>query len=293
MFASVKKFFQEKFGKKSADHSEVSAERKLGETAEHLPEHGPVDEQGREILLSVKNVDITFGKGDKAVKAVKNASFDIYKGETFSLVGESGSGKTTIGRAVIRVNPCAAGEIDYKQWVRHDFEALRRGGITREKIGDAVRGSHCTLAKNLTAAIGKLRSRGYVTAIISGGVDAVLRCLLNSPEALFDVVYINRLVWGEDGQLREIIPTEYDWDPAKKGVMGKCEGLRRICRDFGVTLEDSVFVGNDENDLMAMRIAGRKVCFSAQGEGLAKQVENVHFEPRNDLMLVADYVLGG
>ena len=66
------------------------------------------------MLLSLKNVDITFGKGDKAVKAVKNASFDIFKGETFSLVGESGSGKTTIGRAVIRVNRCAAGEILYK-----------------------------------------------------------------------------------------------------------------------------------------------------------------------------------
>ena len=80
----------------------------------HLPEHGPLDENGREILLSLKNVDITFGKGDNAVRAVKTASFDIYKGETFSLVGESGSGKTTIGRAVIRVNPCAAGEIQYK-----------------------------------------------------------------------------------------------------------------------------------------------------------------------------------
>ena len=79
-----------------------------------LPEHGPLDENGREILLSVKNVDITFGKGENAVRAVKNASFDIYKGETFSLIGESGSGKTTIGRAVIRVNPCAAGEIRYK-----------------------------------------------------------------------------------------------------------------------------------------------------------------------------------
>ena len=79
-----------------------------------LPEHGPIDAQGREVLLSLKNVDITFGKGENAVKAVKNASFDIYKGETFSLVGESGSGKTTIGRAVIRVNPCAAGEIQYK-----------------------------------------------------------------------------------------------------------------------------------------------------------------------------------
>ncbi len=80
----------------------------------HLPEHGPINEEGKEVLLTLKNVDITFGKGDKAVRAVKNASFDICKGETFSLVGESGSGKTTIGRAVIRVNPCAAGEIYYK-----------------------------------------------------------------------------------------------------------------------------------------------------------------------------------
>ena len=88
--------------------------QKLTNTANELPARGPLNEEGREILLSVKNVDITFGKGDDAVRAVKNASFDIYKGETFSLVGESGSGKTTIGRAVIRVNPCAAGEIDYK-----------------------------------------------------------------------------------------------------------------------------------------------------------------------------------
>ena len=84
-------------------------------TARHFPEHGPIDPKtGKEVLLSLKNVDITFGKGDKALKAVSNASFDIYKGETFSLIGESGSGKTTIGRAVIRVNPCSAGEILYK-----------------------------------------------------------------------------------------------------------------------------------------------------------------------------------
>ena len=100
-------------------------------TASYLPEHGPIAENGREVLLSLKNVDITFGKGDNAVKAVKNASFDIYKGETFSLVGESGSGKTTIGRAVIRVNPCAAGEIQYKG-VRISGKTSR--GLDREVI---------------------------------------------------------------------------------------------------------------------------------------------------------------
>ncbi|MCD8045985.1 MAG: ATP-binding cassette domain-containing protein [Clostridiales bacterium] len=94
--------------------SNEQTKKKISGSSGVLPEHGPIDENGREILLSVKNIDITFGKGDTAVKAVKNASFDIYKGETFSLVGESGSGKTTIGRAVIRVNPLSAGEIQYK-----------------------------------------------------------------------------------------------------------------------------------------------------------------------------------
>lgn len=79
-----------------------------------LPPHGPVDDQGRERLLTFQNVQITFGKGSRAVRAVKDVSFDIYKGETFSLVGESGSGKTTLGRAVIRAARCSAGEIRYK-----------------------------------------------------------------------------------------------------------------------------------------------------------------------------------
>ena len=38
------------------------------EHASHLPEHGPIDENGKEVLLSLKNVDITFGKGDNAVR---------------------------------------------------------------------------------------------------------------------------------------------------------------------------------------------------------------------------------
>ncbi|MCR5078824.1 MAG: ATP-binding cassette domain-containing protein [Bacilli bacterium] len=65
-------------------------------------------------ILSLQHVDITFGSGRKTFKAVSDASFDIYEGETVSLVGESGSGKTTIGRAIVRINPCSAGAIYYK-----------------------------------------------------------------------------------------------------------------------------------------------------------------------------------
>lgn len=65
----------------------------------------------KEVLLEVKNLSVEFGKKKKRFVAVDNVSFNIYKGETFGLVGESGSGKTTIGRAIIRLNETAGGEI--------------------------------------------------------------------------------------------------------------------------------------------------------------------------------------
>ena len=70
--------------------------------------------ENREVLLSVQNLDVVFKQGKNSFKAVSDVSFDIYKGETLSLVGESGSGKTTIGRAIVRINPCSNGAIYFK-----------------------------------------------------------------------------------------------------------------------------------------------------------------------------------
>lgn len=66
------------------------------------------------VLLSVKDLEVTFQVGKKKFVAVSDVNFDVYEGETFSLVGESGSGKTTIGRAIIRINPISNGEIIFK-----------------------------------------------------------------------------------------------------------------------------------------------------------------------------------
>ena len=87
----------------------------------------------REVIVSVKHVEISFDTGGKKrFVAVKDANFDIYKGETFALVGESGSGKTTLGRAIMRINPCSAGEIL--------FEGKRISGkISAEEDRNVVR----------------------------------------------------------------------------------------------------------------------------------------------------------
>lgn len=65
----------------------------------------------KEKLIEVKNLKVVFGKGKNKFVAIHDVSFDIYKGETFSLVGESGSGKTTIGRAIMRINEVSEGQI--------------------------------------------------------------------------------------------------------------------------------------------------------------------------------------
>ncbi|MFD1440268.1 MULTISPECIES: ATP-binding cassette domain-containing protein [Lacticaseibacillus] len=68
----------------------------------------------RETIVSLKDLQISFGSGKDKFVAVQDVNFDIFKGETFSLVGESGSGKTTIGRAILGINPTEKGTITFE-----------------------------------------------------------------------------------------------------------------------------------------------------------------------------------
>nr|WP_318033103.1 ATP-binding cassette domain-containing protein [Mycoplasmopsis cynos] len=65
----------------------------------------------KNILASLRNVDITYGSGLKAFRAVTDINLNIYEGEVLGLVGESGSGKSTLGRSLVSLVPYSFGEI--------------------------------------------------------------------------------------------------------------------------------------------------------------------------------------
>lgn len=67
-----------------------------------------------EPLLTVKKLNVIYGRGKEAVHAVKDVSFEINPGEIFGLVGESGCGKSSLAKALIRLVDPASGRIYFK-----------------------------------------------------------------------------------------------------------------------------------------------------------------------------------
>jgi oligopeptide/dipeptide ABC transporter ATP-binding protein len=89
--------------------------------------------------LEVKNLQISFRTDDGTVKAVRDISFDLEKGETLCIVGESGSGKSVTAKAVMGIlagnSIVEGGEILYNgknllNYTEKEFDKIRGNRIT-------------------------------------------------------------------------------------------------------------------------------------------------------------------
>ena len=86
-------------------------------------------------LLDVQNVCKTYGSGEAAVHALKNASFTVPKGEFVAVVGESGSGKSTLLNLIGALDTPTSGKV----WIDgRDIFSMKERSLTifrRRNIG--------------------------------------------------------------------------------------------------------------------------------------------------------------
>ena len=85
------------------------------------------------IMLSVKKLSVEYKVSYGVIKAVKNISFNVKKGETLAVVGRSGSGKSTVASAIIGLTDIDGGIIksgsviyDKKDLLKLPFEEKRK-----------------------------------------------------------------------------------------------------------------------------------------------------------------------
>ena len=183
----------------------------------------------REVLVEVKNLEVTYGSGRKAYKAVKNANFTIYKGETFGLVGESGCGKSTTAGIIMGHMKNYTGNVTI-------------GGNSLSQISEA------SLMKHITYV-------GHNSYLFKGTVRQNL--LMGSPDAKDDKLWevlkevnLADFLKGEDGLDTKLL------EKASNFSGGQCQRLalaRALLHDSPVYIFDEATSNIDvesENEIM-------------------------------------------
>jgi len=150
------------------------------------------------VELSIRNVSKTFTAKDINVQAIKNITFNIYKGEFISLLGPSGCGKTTLLRLIAGLERQYQGEI-FLEGKRIEGPGLDRGIIYQEhrllpwltvgdNVGLGLEGPKSYITEQVMYYLEKVGLKGFENAYpkqLSGGMSqraAIARALICRPK---------------------------------------------------------------------------------------------------------------
>jgi branched-chain amino acid transport system ATP-binding protein len=108
-----------------------------------------------DVLLSAQDLSVRFG----GVLAVNKVSFDVHRGEVFTLIGPNGAGKTTVFNLISRIYTPTSGRISYdgRDLTAEPPHAVAALGIART-FQNIELFEHATVLQNLL--IGRHTHRG-------------------------------------------------------------------------------------------------------------------------------------
>jgi len=129
-------------------------------------------------------------------------------------------------------------------------------------------------------AVSELKKRGVKTCILtSGPVQLAERA---QKELGIDFVYGNEIIIKDNIITGEYNWLSFDWD--HKGEM-----VKRICKEHNIDINDTVVVGDNEQDIFKARVAGLSVAFNSKSEKLKKECS--HFVDGNDLREILIWIV--
>ena len=198
----------------------------------------------KEVKLSVNDLKISFRTDAGKVQAVRNISFDLYKGETLAIVGESGSGKSVTSKAIMGISAVNAiyegGEILYdgQDLVRipeEEMHKLRGDKIAMifqdplSSLNPIMRiGRQITEAMLLKNKANRKEGRETFNATLASLSDTMKAALAERPNARFSNADVDRDIKIFDNFNIQAIKLENSYNDARTAA----EEMVAIIEDF-------------------------------------------------------------
>ena len=208
----------------------------------------------KEIKLSVNDLKVSFRTDAGKVQAVRNISFDLYKGETLAIVGESGSGKSVTSKAIMGISAVNAiyegGEILYdgQDLVRIPEEEMHK--LRGDKIAMIFQDPLSSLnpimriGRQITEAMllknKANRKEGKITfnKTLEALSDMMKKVLSETPDARFNVSDIEKFIKTFDNFNIKAIELENGYNAA-----------RTAAEEMIATIEDFLFLTEKKQKL--------------------------------------------
>ncbi len=167
----------------------------------------PRDEQGRRVVIDIRDITKVYKMGDIEVHALRGVSLRVYEGEFISIMGPSGSGKSTLmnilgaldqptegefyldGEDVSKLNERELARVRNKKigFVFQSFNLLKRTTALRQVELPLIYGGNSRRTERAKAAlesVGLGRRLDHLPSELSGGQQqrvAIARALVNEP----------------------------------------------------------------------------------------------------------------
>jgi phosphoserine phosphatase/pimeloyl-ACP methyl ester carboxylesterase len=172
------------------------------------------------------------------------------------------------------------GVTTYQEWCELACTHFRTKNLRRSDFAKIL--SKITVTNNFEETLITLKASGFITALISGGIDTFIEEKIPNAGELFDYICINRLCYDQpSGLIGGVDATPFDFE-------GKTLALEAICTQHGCSLKEAVFIGEGFNDEDIVNKAGLSIAYPP-GETVIDAASMQVQE--DDLSKILDYVL--